>query len=115
MKVDIDVSIFHQEPTLIFGNLHHLALPIHDKMIEEFHRVHEQEFEEDEFIIDSLEGFFKVNRIKKEFRILKRKYYDPEIYLGYPSNDEIDRAICILYKVAIKSGYKVFLESKFLN
>jgi hypothetical protein len=68
-----------------------------------------------EYIVESFVGFFKVNKSKKEFRILKRKYYNYLDFLNYPKDEDIDNAIFITYKVAIKSGFKVFLESKYSN
>jgi hypothetical protein len=59
-------------------------------------------------IFETKEGVFKVNRKKKSFRILHRKYY-PNKSL------ESDFVLMSMFKIALWSGYECFLESKYSN
>ena len=62
------------------------------------------------FYFETEEGWFKINRPKKEFRILKRKEHK-----NMDKNFECDFTIMAMYKVAKRSGYKCFLENKYMN
>jgi len=63
------------------------------------------------FKISTPFGNFKVDRKKRMFYILERKYKD-----GYESSkEETDYGIIVMYKSAIRAGFKVFLEPKFSN
>jgi hypothetical protein len=64
----------------------------------------------DAFMFETTEGWFKVNRIKKEFRILKRKEHS-----DFEKSLESDVTIMAMYKTAKRSGYKCFLETKYMN
>lgn len=66
-----------------------------------------------EFIFETNEGLFKVNRKKMEFRILERYYYPSGI--GFPSDEQIEYTIMAMYKIASWSGYKVYLDAKYSN
>ena len=64
----------------------------------------------DAFIFETAEGFFKVNRLKKEFRILKRKEHN-----DFEKSLDADLMIMAMYKTAKRSGYKCFFETKYMN
>ena len=64
----------------------------------------------DSFYFETEEGWFKINRPRREFRILKRKEY-----LRSDKNFECDFTIMAMYKVAKRSGYKCYLENKYMN
>ena len=69
----------------------------------------------DVFTFESLQGYFKIDKIKKEFRILKRKSYGDLTIIGCPTDTQIDEEIAFIWKVACRSGFKVFLENKYSN
>ena len=100
---------------LMFDNIEIYKLEITE---EEVFRFKKQIFNDDlpnEYVIDLLEFTFKVNKIKKEFRILKRHYYDTEVYIGYPNKQQVDYTTFSAYKTAMKAGFQVFLENKYSN
>ena len=100
----------------MFGSLTFLMAKPHLGEIEEFKRLSTSSNLPDEYTFESLEAIIKINRIKMEFRILKRKYYSKEnIMRGYPSNIDVDLSILMAYKIAKESGFKVFLEPKYMN
>jgi hypothetical protein len=107
--IDLDIN------DTIFNNLNLYSLEIDEQMITDFKEMVSKEDFPDEVIIDITEGVFKINKLKKEFRILKRYHYDQEIYLGYPNEFQIDMQVFIAYKVAKLSGFNVFLEPKYSN
>jgi hypothetical protein len=69
----------------------------------------------DSFVLESMEGYFRIKQSTREFIVLRRKSYDLSIYKGYPTDEEIEMAIMIMYKIAFKSGFKVTLENKYSN
>lgn len=66
-----------------------------------------------EFVFQTNEGVFKVNRNKKEFRILERHYYPKGV--GFPSDEQVEYTLMAMYKIASWSGFKVFLDPKYSN
>jgi hypothetical protein len=64
-----------------------------------------------DFIFETQEGIFKINKKRREFKIIKRKYIDGD----YEYNMKVDYAIMALYKIACWSGYNAFLEIKYSN
>lgn len=99
----------------IFNPLGLYTVHIHDEMVEQFlEQVDSEEFPE-EYIFDLAEGRFKINKVKREFRILER--YKCGDFKGSPySHDfEIELQVLIAYKVAKLSGFKVFVEPKYSN
>jgi len=107
MDIEIDDKIFN--PISLYG------IKIDDEVVENFKEMVNQDDFPDEVVVDIVQGVFKINKVKKEFRILKRYSYDREIYLGYPSDLQIDLEIFTAYKVAKLSGFEVFLENKYSN
>ena len=100
----------------IFNSLDILSIKIELDVIKDFIEVINRDTMPDEFVLDSIEGTFKINKLKKEFRILKRNYYSKrKIALGFPNDYSVDIQVCVAYKVAQASGFKVFLEPKYLN
>jgi len=68
-----------------------------------------------EFILETLSGMFKIKQDERVFIILMRKYdYTLPEDLD-ESIEEIDSQVMIIYKIAMKSGFKVFLEHKYSN
>lgn len=62
------------------------------------------------FIFETVDGWFSVNKPKMEFRIVRRKEQD-----SIEKTVESDMTIMVMYKVAKRSGYKCYLENKFMN
>lgn len=99
----------------IFDPLGLYTVHIHDEMIEQFkEQVNREDFPE-EFVLDLVEGRFKINKVKKEFRILQRFKCGDVDDSPYAHDFEIELQVFIAYKVAKLSGFKVFLESKYSN
>jgi len=101
--------------SMMFENIDIYKIEISDESVFKFKK---QIFDDDlpnEYVVDLLEFVFKVNKSKKEFRILKRNYYDTEVFLGYPNKHQVDFATFTAYKTAMKAGFKVFLENKYSN
>jgi hypothetical protein len=61
----------------------------------------------EEFVLEVDEGVIKLNRIKKEFRVIKRNV------TNNPCNADIQ--MMIVMKIAKKAGFKLFLEPKYSN
>lgn len=68
-----------------------------------------------EYVFESKVAFYKINKNKMEFRILRRKDFIQLDYIYFPSKAEIDEAVLISYKLAKRCGFSVFLENKFSN
>jgi hypothetical protein len=66
-----------------------------------------------EFVFQTNEGIFKVNKQRKEFRVLQRKYNGFGMFI--PNLIEVDYTIMAMCKIACWSGYKVYLDTKFSN
>ena len=100
---------------MIFNNIAFYGMEITEEQVENFKRSIFSKDLPDEYVVDSVEFVFKVNKIKNEFRILKRHYYDTSIFLGYPNAQQIDYTAFVAYKMAHKAGLNVFLEKKYSN
>lgn len=61
-----------------------------------------------EITFETKEGIFKINKKKKTFRILHRKYYPNKSF-------ESDFVVMSMFKIALWSGYDCFLEDKYSN
>ena len=68
-----------------------------------------------EYILETQDGLFKINQDKKIFMIVMRKYNYTLPEEIEESIEEIDYSIMMIYKIAIKSGFKVYLEQKYSN
>lgn len=68
-----------------------------------------------EFILESQDGMFKIIQDEKIFMIVMRKYNYTLLEEIEESIEEIDYSIMMIYKIAMKSGFKVFLEQKYSN
>jgi hypothetical protein len=64
----------------------------------------------DSFVFETTEGIFKVDRKIKVFRIVMRKQQK-----DLESSIEADLTIMAMYKTAKRSGYKCYLEIKYMN
>jgi hypothetical protein len=64
----------------------------------------------DSFYFETQEAIFKINKIKREFRVIMRK---PQKNLE--KTLDADLTIMAMYKTAKRSGYKCFLETKYMN
>jgi hypothetical protein len=100
---------------LICKSLDMLKISIDKEDIELFEYAVSRDGMPNEFTFESTQGYFKVNVNKKEFRILKRNHYGELVLLGYPTDAEIDKEIAFIWKLACRSGYKVYLENKYSN
>jgi len=64
----------------------------------------------DHFIFETQDGFFSIDKKENEFRILKRKDFASQ-----KETLESDNTIMMLYKIAKRSGFKCYLETKYSN
>lgn len=110
-----DTKFVNRRDDLICCDLSFLAYKVRREDVSTFIQKANDKFLPDEYIFETLEGFFKINKVKKEFRILKRKQYDDLLFLGYPNKSKVDLEIMKIYKIAKRAGFKVFLENKFSN
>ena len=101
---------------LMFDNLSLYGMKVKKSDIELFKkRALAPDLPED-YIFETLEGIFKINKTKKEFRVLKRKYFSDELsIIGLPNRQQIDYQIFLIYRIALRAGFKVYLENKFSN
>ncbi len=101
----------------IFGNLSFYSLTLNKEDNELFLREIMSKRVPDVFLFHCDGGTFKVDKVKKEFRIIKRNYYHPFIYRfnNLPTNEDIDLSIMVAYKIAKEAGFKVFLDPKYSN
>ena len=97
----------------IFECLNDFKFEVDSNDIERFKKTMTTKDLPNEFIFETNEGIFKVNKSKKEFRIIERHYYPSGI--GFPSDEQIEYTIMAMYKIASWSGYKVFLDPKYSN
>jgi hypothetical protein len=103
------------EEDLIFRGLSFMNYKVSDKEIADFKKRAFAKNLPNEYIFETYFGYFKINKKEKTFDILKRKYYNDFELFGYPSDEEIDYATMIIYKVAIRSGFKGYLDNKYSN
>jgi hypothetical protein len=61
-----------------------------------------------EFIIDVVEFKFKVNKEKRQFRIVERNYNGNNVR-------QVDFAVCRALKIASYSDFEIFLDPKYCN
>ena len=64
----------------------------------------------DSFYFETTEGIFKVSKTKREFRVIMRK---PQ--KNSEKTFDADLTIMAMYKTAKRSGFKCFLETKYMN
>jgi hypothetical protein len=64
----------------------------------------------DSFYFETKDAIFKINKIKREFRVIARK---PQ--KDFEKSLDSDLTIMAMYKTAKMSGYKCFLETKYMN
>jgi hypothetical protein len=64
----------------------------------------------DSFYFETQEAIFKINKIKREFRVIARTPHN-----NFEENLDADLTIMAMYKTAKRSGYKCFLETKYMN
>jgi hypothetical protein len=100
---------------MIFNNIAFYGMEITEEQVENFRNQIFSEDLSDEYVVDSLEFVFKVNKSKNEFRILKRYYYETDVYVGRPTPQQIDYVVFTAYKLAHRAGLNVFLENKYSN
>ena len=101
----------------IFGNLDFYCLNINMEDSELFLETIMSNELPDVFNFHCDGGTFKVDRINKEFRIVKRNYNHPfnYEYFDLPTNETIDLSVMVAYKIAQGAGFKVFLDPKYSN
>lgn len=68
-----------------------------------------------EYVLETVDGMFKINQDEKIFIILMRKYDYTLPEEMEESIEDIDSSIMMIYKIAMKSGFKVYLEQKYSN
>lgn len=95
---------------IIFMSLEFGMYDVTQEDIKIFLRAVDSDDMPDCFFFETAEGWFKINRPKKEFRILKRKEHK-----SIDKRFECDFTIMAMYKVAKRSGYKCYLENKYMN
>jgi histidinol phosphatase-like PHP family hydrolase len=99
----------------IFDDLFLYGMDIPEEMVDDFKEKALSDEMPEEYIVDTDEVVFKIHKEKKELRILKRKYYDQDVFLGMPSKSKVDFVTMRIYKVGIRAGFNVFLENKYSN
>jgi hypothetical protein len=99
----------------IFDDLFLYGMEIPEEMVEEFRDKALSDDMPEEYIVDTDEVVFKINKQKKELRLLQRKHYEQDVFLGMPSKQKVDFVAMRVYKVGIRAGFKVFLENKYSN
>jgi hypothetical protein len=107
MDIEIDDKIFN--PLSLY------SVHIHEKMITDFKRQVSRDDFPNEFVLELVEGRFKINKVKKEFRILERFKCGDFEDTPYTNDFEIELQVFIAYKVAKLSAFNVFLEPKYSN
>jgi len=101
---------------LMFDNLSFYGMKVKKRDIELFKKRALSPELPDEYVFETLEGIFKINKIKKEFRVLKRNYFFDELdMLNHPNKQQIDFQVFMIYRIALRAGFKVYLENKFSN
>jgi len=100
---------------LMFMDLSMLSVEVTDEEIEQFLYAISRKGIPNQFTFETIQGIFRINRKKKEFRILKRSRYDDLDLFDYPTDAEIDEEIAFICKLANRSGYKFYLENKYSN
>lgn len=91
----------------IFENLNNLFVRVTRRDAENFIDAVSNENLPDVILLNVEEGKIKIDRVKKEFRILERRV------TSNPEYSEMLLATAI--KVACKSGYSIYLEPKYSN
>lgn len=97
----------------IFSTLLVMGFDVTQDDIDRFNDVMSSRALPNSFVFETEEGVFKINRKRKEFRIVKRKYFQVNDKIVLP--EQIDYTIMAMYKIACWSGYKVFLDEKYSN
>jgi hypothetical protein len=64
----------------------------------------------DSFTFETENGYFKIDRINKVFRILMRKEKNTT-----EAQLKSDMVVMVLYKIAKRCGYQCYLENKYMN
>ena len=68
-----------------------------------------------EYILETQDGMFKIIQDQKIFMVVMRKYNYTLPEEIEETIEEIDYSIMMIYKIALKSGFKVYLEQKYSN
>jgi hypothetical protein len=95
---------------LIFGNIANFEIQILKEDIDLFKGVLNDKKIPDEFIMQTNEGVFIVNKRKKTLRIFERKYKNNKL-----KKDEIDSSTYVVSKIASKCGFTIFLDTQYSN
>lgn len=93
----------------IFIDLNFQLIQVDNHDIMTFERAFNNVFEE-VFCFRTPDAVFKIDKVKREFRVLHRYEFQ-----SLRKSMEHDAVVMALYKIAKRSGYKVFLEPKFMN
>lgn len=88
---------------------------VSNKDIASFKEAALDSYKPNEYILETVDGMFKITQDERIFMILMRKYDYTLPDEMEESVEEIDSNIMMIYKIAIKSGFKVFLEQKYSN
>ena len=92
---------------LFCGKLSYLKIEVSSNDVTFFlDSIMDEDLPED-FMFEVDEGIIKINRLKKEFRILKRNV------TNNPCDADIQ--MMIVMKIAKRAGFKLFLEPKYSN
>ena len=95
----------------IFMNINYPYLHVAKEDIELFNRsIIENTSLPDCFTFESSDGYFKVDRVNKVFKILMRKEKETK-----QAQHDSDLVVMMLYKIAKRCGYKCYLENKYMN
>jgi hypothetical protein len=95
----------------IFMNINYPYLSVTKDDIEIFNRsVIENTGLPECFTFETADGYFKIDRVNKIFKILKRKEKETQ-----QAQHDSDVVVMMLYKIAKRCGYKCSLENKYMN
>jgi hypothetical protein len=94
----------------IFVSLDFQRFQVTSKDISKFLDAIQKNTNSNVFVFETDEGFFKVDKVNRVFRVLKRKEkFSLEQY------HDSDFVVMAMYKIAKRSGFKCYLENKYMN
>lgn len=95
---------------LIFGDISNFDIKIKKEDIELFMKVINDQSVPNEFVMQTHEGVFIVNKKKKSLKIFERRYQNQKL-----TKNQIDLSTFIVSKIAVKCGFSITLDVKYSN
>jgi hypothetical protein len=94
----------------IFVNLEQWNFRVTKEDIGLFNSAMENPSLPESFAFETEDAYFKIDKVNKVFRILRRKEKSTK-----EAQHHSDMNVMVLYKIAKRSGYKCYLENKYMN